>query len=161
MAFPHLIMLSYQKNTTFYAGDISSSLSHSGERELKRGAANSFSPLAPAARARTVGFMTGIYGIGQIIGPTLAGYSSAHTGSYHTAVFISAAAVTTAGVLLIPDAFGRSRRGYYHHLWACNFSLFRVNIIYLSNVPPSPFPTDCQFDALFTQQAQSFTRSPP
>ncbi len=64
---------------------------------------------APAARARIVGFMTGIYGIGQIVGPALAGYFSAHTGSYRMALSIASAAVVAAGALLIPDAFGTNR----------------------------------------------------
>ncbi len=66
---------------------------------------------APAARARIVGFMTGVYGIGQIIGPALAGYFSAHTGSYRMAVSIASAAVVAAGALLIPDAFGTKQTG--------------------------------------------------
>ncbi len=61
---------------------------------------------APAARARIVGFMTGVYGIGQIVGPALAGHFSARTGSYQIAVFIAAAAVVAAGVILVPDALG-------------------------------------------------------
>lgn len=60
---------------------------------------------APAARARIVGLMTGIYGIGQILGPALAGYFSARTGNYQMALSIAAAVVVTAGALLIPDAF--------------------------------------------------------
>jgi predicted MFS family arabinose efflux permease len=65
---------------------------------------------APAARARIVGFMTGVYGIGQIVGPAIAGHFSARTGAYHIAVFIAAAAVVAAGALLVPDAFGAQRK---------------------------------------------------
>ncbi len=61
---------------------------------------------APAARARIVGFMTGVYGIGQIVGPAVAGHFSARTGSYHIAVFIAAAVVVAAGAVLLPDALG-------------------------------------------------------
>ena len=60
---------------------------------------------APAARARTVGFMTGIYGIGQIAGPALAGYFSARTGTYELALYVASAAVMAAGAILIPDIF--------------------------------------------------------
>jgi predicted MFS family arabinose efflux permease len=63
----------------------------------------------PTARARIVGFMTGVYGIGQIVGPALAGYFSARTGSYNMALCMASAAVVAAGTLLIPDAFARGR----------------------------------------------------
>jgi predicted MFS family arabinose efflux permease len=63
---------------------------------------------APAARARIVGFMTGVYGIGQILGPAVAGYVSARTGSYDLAVIIATAAVLAAAVLILPDA-GRKK----------------------------------------------------
>ncbi|HEY6838924.1 MAG TPA: YbfB/YjiJ family MFS transporter [Geobacteraceae bacterium] len=59
---------------------------------------------APSARARIVGFMTGVYGIGQIVGPLVAGHLSARTGSYHDAVFIASAAVVAAGAVIAPDA---------------------------------------------------------
>ncbi|MBJ6723357.1 YbfB/YjiJ family MFS transporter [Geomesophilobacter sediminis] len=62
---------------------------------------------APAARARVVGFMTGIYGIGQIAGPSLAGYVAARTGSYQLALACAAATVVAAGLLISGDAFGR------------------------------------------------------
>lgn len=65
---------------------------------------------APAARARVVGFMTGVYGIGQIVGPALAGHFSARTGSYHIAVFIAAGAVVAAGLVLLPDALHSQRK---------------------------------------------------
>ncbi|AJE04315.1 YbfB/YjiJ family MFS transporter [Geobacter pickeringii] len=64
---------------------------------------------APTARARIVGLMTGIYGIGQIVGPALAGYFSARTGTYHIAIFIASATVAAAGGLLIPDAFAHEQ----------------------------------------------------
>jgi predicted MFS family arabinose efflux permease len=65
---------------------------------------------APAARARIVGFMTGVYGVGQIVGPAVAGHFSARTGSYHMAVLIAAAAVVTAGAVLLPDALGARQK---------------------------------------------------
>lgn len=65
---------------------------------------------APAARSRIIAFMTGVYGVGQIVGPALAGYLSARTGSYHLALGIAAGAVVAAGVLLISDACARERQ---------------------------------------------------
>lgn len=62
---------------------------------------------APLARARIVALMTGIYGIGQICGPAVAGYLSARTGSYDVALVIAAVFVVAAGVLLVPDVLAR------------------------------------------------------
>ncbi|GFO53183.1 MFS transporter [Geomonas sp. Red276] len=59
---------------------------------------------APTARSRVVGLMTGIYGIGQIVGPSLAGHFTAATGSYLWALSIASAAVALAGILLLADA---------------------------------------------------------
>jgi MFS family permease len=64
---------------------------------------------APSARARIVGLMTGIYGIGQIAGPAVAGYCSARTGTFHLAIGIASTTLVLAGALLAPDAFGRER----------------------------------------------------
>ncbi len=58
---------------------------------------------APPARARIVGFMTGVYGIGQIAGPAVAGYFIARTGTFQTAAIIASTALVVAGALLIPD----------------------------------------------------------
>ncbi|MCM0081235.1 YbfB/YjiJ family MFS transporter [Geomonas sp. Red32] len=60
---------------------------------------------APTARSRVVALMTGIYGIGQILGPSLAGYFSARTGSYLWSLSIASAAVALAGILIVYDAF--------------------------------------------------------
>lgn len=60
--------------------------------------------MLPAARGRVIGLMTGIYGIGQIIGPSLAGVIAARTGSFDPALLIAAGAVCLGGLLLIPDA---------------------------------------------------------
>lgn len=65
---------------------------------------------APTARSRIVGYMTGIYGIGQIVGPALAGYVVAHTGRYHLAIAVAAGAVVAAGAILFPDASRRIDR---------------------------------------------------
>ncbi|HJV34268.1 YbfB/YjiJ family MFS transporter [Geomonas sp.] len=59
----------------------------------------------PGARSRIVGLMTGVYGVGQILGPALAGYFSARTGNFRLALMIAAVTVVAAGALLIPDAF--------------------------------------------------------
>jgi len=63
----------------------------------------------PAARARIVGFMTGVYGIGQIVGPALAGHFAARTGSYRIGLVMACVAVLLAGVILIPDVRRKSR----------------------------------------------------
>lgn len=59
---------------------------------------------APSARARIVGFMTGVYGIGQIAGPAVAGYFAARTGAYNVAAFIASAALVAAGAVLVSGA---------------------------------------------------------
>ncbi|HWI41048.1 MAG TPA: YbfB/YjiJ family MFS transporter, partial [Verrucomicrobiae bacterium] len=43
----------------------------------------------PAARGRIIGLMTGIYGIGQIAGPLLAGLIAARTGSFDPALLVA------------------------------------------------------------------------
>lgn len=65
----------------------------------------------PSGRARIVGLMTGVYGIGQILGPAMAGYFSARTGSHQLALLIAAATVVAAGLLLVPDAFAPASAG--------------------------------------------------
>ncbi|WP_429884999.1 YbfB/YjiJ family MFS transporter [Geoalkalibacter halelectricus] len=60
--------------------------------------------LLPAGRARVIGLMTGIYGIGQIIGPFLAGFMAARTGSFDLSLIVAATAVCAGGLLLLPDA---------------------------------------------------------
>lgn len=63
--------------------------------------------MLPSARGRVIGLMTGVYGIGQIIGPSVAGVIAARTGSFDLSLVIAAAAVSAGALLLLPDAFGR------------------------------------------------------
>lgn len=66
--------------------------------------------MLPAARGRVIGLMTGVYGIGQIIGPSLAGLLAARTGSFDLSLLIAAAAVCAGGLLLVPDALRPQER---------------------------------------------------
>lgn len=63
--------------------------------------------MLPSARGRVIGLMTGVYGIGQIIGPSVAGVIAARTGSFDLSLMIAAAAVSAGALLLVPDALGR------------------------------------------------------
>lgn len=62
--------------------------------------------MLPSARGRVIGLMTGVYGIGQIIGPSVAGIMAARTGSFDLSLMIAAAAVSAGALLLVPDALG-------------------------------------------------------
>ncbi|KIH76559.1 Cyanate permease [Geoalkalibacter ferrihydriticus] len=66
--------------------------------------------LLPSGRARVIGLMTGIYGIGQIVGPALAGFMAARTGSFDASLLVAAAAVCAGGLLLLPDALRADHR---------------------------------------------------
>lgn len=59
---------------------------------------------APEARSSIIALMTGIYGFGQILGPTLASMLASYSGNYTLALYIAAAAIAIAALHLLPDA---------------------------------------------------------
>lgn len=63
--------------------------------------------LAPAQPARAIGMLTTVYGIGQVIGPSAAGWLAAGTGSFAAALFGAAASVAIGAVLLAIGARAR------------------------------------------------------
>jgi MFS family permease len=60
--------------------------------------------LAPAAPGRIVGTLTAVYGVGQILGPLMAGAISSRLGDPAPAVLFAAGAVALGGVLLVLPA---------------------------------------------------------
>jgi len=60
--------------------------------------------LAPAAPGRIVGTLTAVYGVGQVLGPLLAGAISRRLGDPAPAVLLAALAVALGGVLLLAPA---------------------------------------------------------
>jgi MFS family permease len=58
--------------------------------------------LSPASPGRTVGTLTAVYGVGQILGPLLAGALSSRLGDPRPAVLAAAAAVALGGLLVAP-----------------------------------------------------------
>jgi predicted MFS family arabinose efflux permease len=56
--------------------------------------------LAPAAPGRAIGTLTALYGVGQILGPVLAGALSARLGDPRPGVLVAAGAVALGGLLL-------------------------------------------------------------
>jgi MFS family permease len=60
--------------------------------------------LAPAAPGRIVGTLTAVYGVGQILGPILAGSISKRMGDPRPAVLLAAACVALGGALLAARA---------------------------------------------------------
>jgi MFS family permease len=57
--------------------------------------------MSPANSSRMIGYMTAIYAVGQMIGPTIAGILSSHTESYNLALTGAACAVLVGAILLI------------------------------------------------------------
>jgi len=58
--------------------------------------------LAPTSPGRMVGTLTGVYGVGQVLGPLLAGWLSQRLGDPRPAVLAAAAAVALGGLLVWP-----------------------------------------------------------
>jgi MFS family permease len=58
--------------------------------------------LAPAAPGRIVGTLTAIYGVGQVLGPLLAGWLSQRLGDPRPAVLAAAGAVALGGLMVWP-----------------------------------------------------------
>jgi len=56
--------------------------------------------LAPHQSSQAIGYLTGVYGIGQMIGPAVAGVLIAKSGNYHSSL-IFATAVLVCGMLLL------------------------------------------------------------
>ncbi len=56
--------------------------------------------LSPAQPARAIGLITTVYGIGQVIGPAVAGWLATGTGGFAAALYAAAAAVGFGAVLL-------------------------------------------------------------
>ena len=66
--------------------------------------------IAPARRARAVGFATASFGLGQIIGPFVAGAMAERSGNFDEALMMAAAVVAVGAVLLaLGAAWTRSR----------------------------------------------------
>ncbi len=59
---------------------------------------------APEARSSIIALMTGIYGFGQILGPTMASWIAARSGNFDSALFIASATIALAALHLLPDA---------------------------------------------------------
>lgn len=65
--------------------------------------------LSGGASARMIGALTAVYGLGQIIGPLVAGVMVARTGSFDSALLGAAAAVLTGALLLLAGAWAARR----------------------------------------------------
>ena len=65
---------------------------------------------APQSRSSIIALMTGIYGFGQILGPTLASLLASYSGSYTSALVIASAAIAVAALHLLPDALHHPQR---------------------------------------------------
>ncbi len=63
--------------------------------------------LAPTQPARAIGMLTTFYGIGQVIGPSAAGWLATGTGSFAPALYGAAASVALGAVLLAIGARAR------------------------------------------------------
>lgn len=61
--------------------------------------------------AGLMGFATGAYGLGQIVGPLIAAPIAAHTGSFSLALWLAAGALLAGAVGLIAVAIVRGRQG--------------------------------------------------
>ena len=58
--------------------------------------------VAPQATALAIGLMTAAFGLGQIIGPLIAGFLAERSGSFDSSLMLSSAAVVVgAGLLLL------------------------------------------------------------
>jgi len=60
--------------------------------------------LSPASPRRILATMTAAFGVGQIIGPIVAGWMAEQTGSFATPTYAAAAALLVCAVLVIPVA---------------------------------------------------------
>lgn len=73
--------------------------------------------LAPLRSARLIGVLTAVFGIGQVLGPVIAGELAARSGSFALSLVLAAAAVAFGAVLLIIGvATAASRR--HRPAWA-------------------------------------------
>jgi len=50
---------------------------------------------------RIIGIMTFVYGVGQMIGPTVAGIMADKTGSYHAALYFASLVLLIAFLILV------------------------------------------------------------
>lgn len=67
--------------------------------------------VAPGSPHRTIALLTAAFGLGQILGPLVAGALTARTGSFEAALAVAATAVVLAGALLIAGTLARARDG--------------------------------------------------
>jgi MFS family permease len=71
--------------------------------------------LKPGQSQIVIGFLTAIYGIGQILGPLVSGVLSKHNGSLRLALVMSAIVVIIGGFFLIAGVFNNKRiKGDYY-----------------------------------------------
>jgi len=66
--------------------------------------------LAPERSARLIGLLTAVFGIGQILGPVVAGELAARSGDFDTALLLAAGVVAFGAVLLIIGGIKAARR---------------------------------------------------
>ncbi|WP_257985991.1 YbfB/YjiJ family MFS transporter [Bacillus sp. M6-12] len=56
--------------------------------------------IQPNNSSRVIGLLTGVYGVGQILGPSIAGFLVSLAGDYTTSLYFSAAVLLAAVLLL-------------------------------------------------------------
>jgi len=66
--------------------------------------------LAPERSARLIGLLTAVFGVGQILGPVVAGELAARSGNFDTALLLAAGVVAFGAFLLIIGAIKAARR---------------------------------------------------
>jgi MFS family permease len=66
--------------------------------------------LAPHRSSQLIGLLTAVFGIGQILGPVIAGELAVRSGSFDTGLLLAAAAVLAGAVLLVLGAVRAARR---------------------------------------------------
>jgi predicted MFS family arabinose efflux permease len=58
--------------------------------------------LSPASPRRTLAMMTAAFGVGQIVGPIVAGWIAERTGSFTTPTYMAAVALVVCALLVLP-----------------------------------------------------------